>query len=80
MSADQVIKARDPAEVREEIERAREQVAFSARALRQRMAMRTDWRAWVRRRPYLYVAGVLAMGILIGRRSKQRAVDRRHEW
>lgn len=70
MSADRVAKdPPDAAKVREEIERAREQVVSSARALRQQVAMRTDWREWVRRQPYLCVAGALAMGIVIGRRS-----------
>jgi len=70
MSADREVSGRPDAEkVREEIERAREQVASSARALRQQVAMRTDWREWVRRQPYLWVAGALAVGVLIGRRS-----------
>ena len=70
MSADREVSDRPDAEkVREEIERAREQVASSARALRQQVAMRTDWREWVRRQPYLWVAGALAVGVLIGRRS-----------
>ncbi len=61
--------ARDPAEVREEIERAREQVASSARALRQEVAMRIDWREWVGRWPYAFLVGALGIGFLIGRRS-----------
>ncbi len=69
MSADPDVKTtRDAAEVREEIERAREQVASSARALRQQVAMRADWRESVRRRPYLCLAGALAVGFVLGMR------------
>ncbi len=69
MSTDLGVKARrDAAEVREEIERAREQLASSVGALRREVAMRTDWREWIRRHPYRCLAGALAVGFLIGRR------------
>ena len=59
---------RDPAEVRAGIERAREQIASSAEALRHEVAVRTDWREWVRRRPGLCLGGAFAIGFLIARR------------
>jgi hypothetical protein len=59
---------RDSAQVRAEIERAREQVASSAEALRREVAVRTDWREWVRRKPALCLMGAFAAGFLIARR------------
>jgi hypothetical protein len=58
-----------PQEVRREIERAREQLAQSAVALREEMAYRTDWRAWVQRRPLLLVTGAFAVGLMLGIRK-----------
>lgn len=55
-----------PDEVRQEIARAREQIASSAEALRQEVAVVTDWREWVRRRPGACLAGAFALGFLIG--------------
>lgn len=69
MGADEVEKdslASD--EVRSEIDRAREQVASSVRALRQQVAMSTDWRAWVRQKPGLCLAGAFAVGFLMAKR------------
>ena len=59
---------RQPAEVRAEIERAREQIASSAEALRHEVAMRTDWREWVRRKPALFLMGAFAVGFFIAKR------------
>ncbi len=59
---------RDPAEIRAEIERTREQIASSAEALRREVTVRTDWREWVRRRPALCLVGAFAVGLLIARR------------
>lgn len=59
---------RDPAEIRAEIERTREQIALSAEALRREVAVRTDWREWVSRKPALYLAGAFAVGFLMARR------------
>ncbi|HKD38847.1 MAG TPA: hypothetical protein VKB87_01035 [Myxococcaceae bacterium] len=59
---------RDAAEVRAEIQRAREQIASSAEALRHEVAVRTDWREWVRRKPALFLMGAFAAGFLIARR------------
>ncbi len=59
---------RDPAEIRAEIERTREQISSSAEALRREVTVRTDWREWVRRRPALCLVGAFAVGLLIARR------------
>ena len=59
---------RDPAEIRAEIERARQQIASSAEALRHEVSVRTDWREWVRRKPALCLVGAFATGFLIARR------------
>jgi hypothetical protein len=59
---------RDPAEVRAGIERAREQIATTAEALRHEVAVRTDWREWVRRKPALCLMGAFAVGYAIARR------------
>jgi hypothetical protein len=61
------------AELRLEIARARQQIATSAAALRHEVAMTTDWREWVRRRPLLCVGGAFALGLAISlRRSSTR--------
>ncbi|MBI3180804.1 MAG: hypothetical protein HYZ28_01535 [Myxococcales bacterium] len=57
-----------PQLIRDEIARARDQIATSAEALRRHMASSTDWREWVRRRPGLFLAGAFALGFLIGSR------------
>jgi hypothetical protein len=62
---------RVPAEVvRARIEQAREQIASSARTLRNEVAVRTDWREWFRRSPGLWLGGAFAVGFLIARRSR----------
>jgi hypothetical protein len=58
-----------PEQVREQIEAAREQIATSAAALRQEMALRFDWREWVRRRPGAAVLGAFGIGLFIGSRD-----------
>jgi len=60
--------ARTPDEVRAEIERARSDVATSVSALKQEMAVRTDWREWVRRNPLLCISGALMAGWILGQR------------
>lgn len=60
---------RDPAEIRAEIERTREQLASSAEALRHAVAVRMDWREWVRRKPALCLLGAFTAGFLIARRG-----------
>ncbi len=59
---------RTPAQVRAEIERARQQIESSVVGLREQMAMRTDWREWVRRRPGLFLAGAFVLGFALGSR------------
>jgi hypothetical protein len=51
-----------------EIARAREAVAESITALEQEISRTLDWREWMRRRPYLGVAGAFAVGALLGSR------------
>ena len=58
----------EAAQVREEIERAREQLVQSALALKEGMAATVDWRGWVRERPWAFVAGAVGVGILWGLR------------
>lgn len=61
-------ETKTPAEVRAEIERARADIATSVTALRQEMAVRADWREWVRREPLLCVGGALVFGMVLGHR------------
>jgi ElaB/YqjD/DUF883 family membrane-anchored ribosome-binding protein len=49
-----------------EIARAREAVAQSITALEQEIARAFDWREWIRRGPYVAVAGAFAVGALLG--------------
>ena len=49
-----------------EIARAREAVAESITALEREISRTLDWREWMRRRPYLAVAGAFAVGALLG--------------
>lgn len=64
----QLKRPRTVEEVRADLERARSQVVNSALAIRQEVALRTDWRAWVRQRPALCLAGAALIGFLIGSR------------
>jgi hypothetical protein len=59
---------RTPAELRAEIERAREQIAETAAALKREMAARADWREWIRRKPALCIAGAFALGFVLSYR------------
>ncbi|MGI5864375.1 MAG: hypothetical protein ACOX6T_20310 [Myxococcales bacterium] len=62
----------EPRAIQEEIDRARAEISRSVLTLRERVDEATDWRAWVRRRPLLLVAGALAVGFWLGwRRSKK---------
>ena len=56
------------AEIRAEIERAREQIHSSVAALRQEVAIAMDWRAWVRARPLFCVGAAFAVGLYLGLR------------
>ena len=68
MASPDVKSPRDPAEVRAEIERAREQISASVEEIKREVAARTDWREWVRRRPYVFVGAALALGFVLGSR------------
>ncbi|MHB8872362.1 MAG: DUF3618 domain-containing protein [Myxococcaceae bacterium] len=57
-----------PGEVRAEMERARAEISASALALRSHMERTTDWRAWVRKKPEVFILGAFAIGFLIGYR------------
>ncbi len=63
---------RTPAEVRAEIERTREEIVSSANALRREMAMRMDWKRWVRQNPGFFIAGAFVLGFWFGIRSARR--------
>lgn len=63
----------DAAELRAELERAREQIRSSAVTLRQEVARVTDWREWVRRRPALCLGAACALGFYLGYRRRQVA-------
>lgn len=57
---------RDPAEIRTEIERTREEIAQSIVALRDSVTDAADWKTWVRRNPLPFLAGAFAIGLIIG--------------
>jgi ElaB/YqjD/DUF883 family membrane-anchored ribosome-binding protein len=61
-------KARSASEIRAEIDRARTQIATSAAALREELAFVSDWREWVRKRPWVFIGGAFAIGLFIGTR------------
>lgn len=63
------VKAKTPAEVRAEIERAREQIQQSVVVLREEMSSAADWREWVRRRPALCIGAAFAIGFYLGARD-----------
>ena len=60
--------ARDPNEIRTEIERTREEIAQSLITLRSSVTEATDWKGYVRRQPWAFVGGAFALGLLIGLR------------
>jgi hypothetical protein len=63
---------------RAEAERSRERVERSVTALRAAVARRTDWRAWVARRPELILGAAMLLGFVWGYRSHGgRASNRR---
>ncbi|HYH94521.1 DUF3618 domain-containing protein [Hyalangium sp.] len=59
---------RNPAALRAEIERTREELATSVSALREEVAHATDWREWVRKRPLLAVGTAFTIGFLLAQR------------
>ena len=52
------------------IERSRERVERSVSALRDAFARRTDWRAWVARRPAVFLGAALMLGFMWGFRQR----------
>lgn len=56
-------------QIRRDIERTREQLATSVVALKHEVAVRTDWREWVRRRPGLVLGAAFAVGLYLGTRD-----------
>lgn len=62
---------RSPAEIRAEIERTREELSHSVSALREEVAWRTDWRAWVTRRPMACVGAAFFIGFLLGNSQRR---------
>jgi hypothetical protein len=60
------------------VERSRERVERSVTALRAAVARRTDWRAWIARRPALVLGAAVLLGFVLGyRRRGDRASNRR---
>ena len=60
------------------LERSRERVERSVTALRAAFVRRTDWRAWVARRPAAFVGAAMLLGFMWGfRHSGGRASHRR---
>lgn len=68
MPGEELKDRKSPAQVRAEIERTRAQLASSVAALRQEVAVRTDWRIWVQRHPVACLSAAFAVGFLIGSR------------
>jgi hypothetical protein len=60
------LEAAERAALAADVERARARVAESLSSLGEEVARRGDWRAWVRRRPGLFIGGALALGFLLG--------------
>jgi hypothetical protein len=59
---------RDPADIRRDIERTREELAASIVSLRHQVTEATDWRTWARRRPLAFLGGVFLFGLVLGAR------------
>lgn len=66
--AERHAQARDPAQIRAEIDRARTEVADSLLALREEVADRLDWREFTRRKPMVAVGLAFAVGYFLARR------------
>jgi hypothetical protein len=65
---EEVKSSRSPEQVREEIARAREQIASSIVELRREVAETADWRGWVRKNPVPFIGGAFLLGVLLGSR------------
>ena len=78
-------EARSVAEVRKELDESRRRLASSADALREDLhegvdvlkrgaaavKEKLDWKAWVNKNPWAFVAGALAVGIYLGTRNRE---------
>lgn len=62
----------DPDRVRERMDASRQEVADSLLSLRERIRMRTDWRASVRRAPTAILGGAFAVGFAIALLSSRK--------
>jgi ElaB/YqjD/DUF883 family membrane-anchored ribosome-binding protein len=60
--------ARDPNEIRSEIEETRREIAHSIANLRDSVTEATDWKHYVRRQPLATIAAAFAIGFVIGMR------------
>lgn len=77
-------EARSVAEVRKELDESRRRLASSADALRddlkegvdtlkrgaQKVKEQLNWKAWVAKNPWAFVAGAVALGLYLGTRSR----------
>jgi len=68
-AASQPLPTRDPAQIRAELQRTREELAATVSALSSEVSARADWREWVRRRPVVLVGGAFALGFWLGDRG-----------
>jgi hypothetical protein len=55
------------AAIEADLERARDRVAASVRALGQEVARRSDWREWLREYPLAVLTGAAVLGFVMGR-------------
>jgi len=60
--------ARDPNEIRSEIDRTREEIAQSLATLRSSVTEATDWKTYVQRQPLLFIGGAFTLGLVLGLR------------
>ena len=58
-------------QIRADIERTRAELRESVSELREEVAWRTDWRAWVHRRPLACVGAAFFLGFLIGNSQRR---------
>ena len=61
---------RDPAAIREGIERARQEIEQSMNDLRTNVSETLNWRSAVRRHPPAAFCGALALGVILARMTR----------
>lgn len=73
MAPDSKARAAPPSseQLRADIERTRAELRLSVSELREEVAWRTDWRAWVLRRPLTCVGAAFFIGFLIGNSQRR---------